>query len=213
MTRLVLIRHGVTEWNKERRYCGYKDIGLSNEGKSQVKLLFNRLGRFRFDKVYCSNRKRAMQTARMLFKQARIIPDRGLREINFGVLEGLKHEEIMQKYADTYKKWLKDSFKKNIPKAEPMNVFKKRVENTLLNIIRSNSGKTIAVVCHGGVIGMFVNGILKSKNFWRCVPSPASVTMVEYEKGKTRLKKFNDTAHLKVHPVRKTGLSIGANNE
>ena len=198
MTRLVLIRHGVTEWNREKRYCGHRDIGLSNEGKSQVKLLSNRLNAVRFDKVYCSNRKRAMQTARMLFKQARIIPDQGLREINFGVLEGLKHEEIMGKYAYTYKKWLKNSFKNNIPKAESMDVFKKRVESALWNIIRPNSGKTIAVVCHGGVIGIFVNGILKSKNFWRCVPSPASVTMVEYEKGNPRLKKFNDTAHLKV---------------
>lgn len=199
MTRLFLIRHGVTEWNREKRYCGHRDIGLSNEGKSQVKLLSNRLNAVRFDRVYCSNRKRTIQTARMLFKQARIIPDWGLREINFGVLEGLKHKEIMEKYEDTYKKWLKDSFKNSIPKAEPMNVFKKRVENALWSIIRFNSGKTIAVVCHGGVIGIFVNGILKNRNFWRCVPSPASVTIVEHEKGKARLKKFNDTTHLKVN--------------
>lgn len=199
MTRLFLIRHGVTEWNREKRYCGHRDIGLSNEGKSQVKLLSNRLNAVRFDRVYCSNRKRAIQTARMLFKQARIIPDWGLREINFGVLEGLKHKEIMEKYEDTYKKWLKDSFKNSIPKAEPMNVFKKRVENALWSIIRFNSGKTIAVVCHGGVIGIFVNGILKNRNFWRCVPSPASVTIVEHEKGKARLKKLNDTTHLKVN--------------
>lgn len=198
MTRLVLIRHGVTKWNKEKRYCGHKDIGLSSEGKSQVKLLSSRLNAVGFDKVYCSDRKRAMQTARMLFKQVRIIPDRGLREINFGVLEGLKHEEIMEEYADIYKKWLKNSFKNNIPKAEPMNTFKKRVENAIWNIIQSNSNKTIAVVCHGGVIGIFVKGILKSKNFWRCIPSPASVTMLECEKGKPKLKKFNDTAHLKV---------------
>ncbi len=197
MTRLILIRHGITEWNSQKRYCGYKDIGLSNEGKFQVKLLSGRLNAVRFDKVYCSDRKRAMQTARILFKQTRIIPDQGLQEINFGVFEGLKHEEIMKKYADTYKKWLKDSFKCNIPQAEPMNVFKKRVENTIWNIIRSNPNKTVAVVCHGGVIGIFVKGILKNKNFWRCVPSPASVTMIEHGKGKPRIKKFNDTAHLK----------------
>jgi broad specificity phosphatase PhoE len=198
MTRLILIRHGVTRWNKERRYCGHKDIELSNEGKSQVKLLSNRLNTVRFDKVYCSNSKRAMQTARILFKQTRIIPNQALREINFGVLEGLKHEEIMKKHADTYKKWLKDSFKNNIPKAEPMNVFKRRVEGVLGKIIRSNSGKTIAVVCHGGVIGIFVNGILKKRNFWRCVPSPASITIVEYGREKPELKTFNDIEHLKV---------------
>ncbi len=198
MTKLILIRHGITEWNKEKRYCGHKVIGLSNAGKSQIKLLSNRLNAVRFDKVYCSNRKRAMQTARMLFKQARIIPKRGLCEISFGVLEGLKHEEIMRKYASMYEKWLKDPFTNNIPRAEPMNGFKKRVESALWSIVRSNSGKTIAVVCHGGVIGIFLTEIVKNRNFWHCVPSPSSVTVVEHRKGKFTLKKFNDTAHLKV---------------
>ncbi|MFH1507550.1 MAG: histidine phosphatase family protein [Candidatus Omnitrophota bacterium] len=198
MTRLVLIRHGASEWNRDRRYCGHRDIGLSNEGKSQVKLLSNRLNAVKFDKIYCSDRKRAIQSARILFKQARIISKQDLREISFGVLEGLEHEEIMEKCADTYKKWLKDPFKNNIPNAEPMNIFKKRVENAMWNITRCNSGKTIAVVCHGGVIGIFVKGISKSKNFWRCVPSPASITMVEYKEDKPILKKFNDRVHLKV---------------
>jgi len=199
MTRLILIRHGTTEWNIQKRYCGRKDIGLGSEGKSQVKLLSSRVNAVKFDKVYCSDRKRAAQTARMLFKQVRIIPDRNLREINFGVLEGLKHEEIMEKHVDIYKKWLRDPFSNNIPRAEPMDSFKNRIEDALSNIVRSNSGKTIAVVCHGGVIGIFVNGVLKSRNFWRCVPSPASVTIIEYEKGKPILKKFNDITHLKVN--------------
>jgi len=134
----------------------------------------------------------------MLFKRSRILRERDLREINFGVLEGLKHEEIMEKYADAYKKWLKDPFKSVVLRAEPMSAFKKRVENALRSIIRSNPGRTVAVICHGGVIGMFVNGMLKKRGFWRCIPSPASITTVECEKGKRRLKKFNDTAHLMV---------------
>ena len=198
MTRLILIRHGATECNAEKRYCGNNDTGLSNEGKSQVKLLSGRLDTIRPDKIYCSSRKRAMQTARILFKKTRIIPNRDLCEIDFGVLEGLKHEEIMKKYANIYAKWLNNPFKNRIPDAEPMNVFKKRVKNTFGKIIGSNSGKTVAVVCHGGVIGIFVNSILKSWSFWRCVPSPASVTIVEYKKGGPIVKKFNDTVHLKV---------------
>lgn len=198
MTKLILIRHGVTEWNKDRRYCGRKDISLSSEGRIQVKLLSANLNTARFDKVYCSNRKRAMQTARILFKKTKIITDQALQEIDFGVFEGLKHEDIMKKYADIYKKWLKDSFKNNIPRAETMDSFKKRIERALGKIATSNPGKTVAIVCHGGVIGIFVSGIVKNRKFWRCVPSPASVTTVEYVEGKHRLKKFNDTTHLVV---------------
>ena len=104
MTKLVLIRHGVTAWNKDKRYCGSRDIGLSSKGKSQVKLLSTSLNAVRFDKIYCSNKKRARQTARILFKRSRIIPRRNLREISFGALEGLRHEEIMGKYAYAYEK-------------------------------------------------------------------------------------------------------------
>lgn len=192
-----MIRHGVTRWNKEKRYCGSEDIGLSSEGRFQVRLLSGKLGEIGFDKIYCSSSKRARQSARILFKDARIISNRSLREIGFGILEGMGHKEIMQKHADIYKKWLKDPFKNNLPGAEPMNLFKKRVENALSDIVRSNSGKTTAVVCHGGVIGVFVNGISKRRNFWRCVPSPASVTIVECGKGRPMLRKFNDTTHLK----------------
>ncbi len=197
MTRLVLIRHGITEWNKQGRYCGHKDIGLSSEGRAQAARLARKLKAVKFDKIYCSDRKRAFQTSRIIFKGADLITVKELREINFGVLEGLRHKEIMEEYGDIYEKWLKDPYKNNIPKAEPMSVFRKRIKTAIANIIRSNSNKTIAIVCHGGAIGVFVNSILKMSDFWSCVPSAASITMVECSAGKQRLGKFNDSTHLR----------------
>lgn len=182
LTRLVLIRHGITEWNKQGRYCGHKDIGLSVEGRAQAERLGRRLKAVKFDKIYCSDRKRVFQTGRIIFKRADLIIVKELREINFGVLEGLRHEEIVEEYGDLYEKWLKDPYKNSIPKAEPMSNFEKRIKTAIKKIIRSSSNKTIAIVCHGGVIGVFVNSISKVKNFWRCIPSPASITVVEYGK-------------------------------
>ncbi len=137
-----------------------------------------------FDKIYCSDRKRALQTREILFGKSDFIKVKGLREINFGVLEGLKHDCIMKKYSKVYEEWLTDPYKGRIPKAEAMQVFKKRVMSSIKEILRLNRGKTIAVVCHGGVIGMFVSSILKSRNFWGYVPPAASVTLVECKKGK-----------------------------
>jgi broad specificity phosphatase PhoE len=198
MVRLVLIRHGLTKWNITKRYCGRRDIGLSDEGKAQAELLSKRFSPDEFDKVYSSDRKRAMQTAGILFRNKEVVRDKGLREIDFGVFEGLRHEEIMEKYSRTYQKWLKDPFTNDIAEAESMSKFRERVESAISNIVRSNSGKTIAVVCHGGVIGIYVRGMLRREGFWSCVPSSASTTTVEYDKGKAKLKKFNDTTHLKV---------------
>ncbi|MEI6632124.1 MAG: histidine phosphatase family protein [bacterium] len=197
VTRLFLIRHGITKWNKERRYCGYKDVALSNEGKAQAWKLEKSLKGINFDRVYCSDRKRALETCRIIFHRARITKVKGLREIHFGVLEGLHHKEIMAKYAFVYKKWLKDPFKHNIPRAEPMNAFKKRVRASIKKIVSLNSGKSVAVICHGGSIGVFISDILKNRNFWRHVPAAASITVVEYKKGKPKLKQFNDIKHLR----------------
>ncbi len=192
-TKLVLIRHGITKWNKEGRYCGYKDVGLSSEGKAQVVKLRERLRlENHFDRIYCSDRKRALQTKAILFGRIDFARVKGLREINFGVLEGLKHDEIMEKYPEVYKEWLADPYKGRIPRAETMQVFKKRVGAAIKKIVLSNRGKTIAVVCHGGVIAIFVSSILKSRDFWSYVPSPASTTIVEYKNNKYKINKFNN---------------------
>jgi len=186
-TKLVFIRHGITAWNKQKRYCGCKDIGLSNQGKSQVMRLRKRFKGFEFDRIYCSDRKRALQTTRILFGKVRAIKAKSLREIDFGVLEGLRHDEILKKYPKLYKEWLADPYKGRIPKAESMLVFKKRIHAAIRKILQANRGKTIAVVCHGGVIGIFVSSLVKSRNFWRYVPAAASITVVEHKNNKFKL--------------------------
>jgi broad specificity phosphatase PhoE len=187
-TTLVLIRHGITAWNKEKRYCGCKDVGLSNEGKSQARGLRNKIGMFNFKNIYCSQKKRAIQTARIIFEHARIYKIKGLNEINFGILEGLKHERILQEHPVVYKKWLKDPFRNNIPKAESLKSFRERVITAVDKIIKANRGETAALVCHGGTIAVFISSIIKSKNFWRCIPKSASLTVVERKRGAFKLK-------------------------
>lgn len=191
-TRLVLIRHGITEWNIQKRYCGYRDVSLSKQGKAQVVKLRAGLKNVSFDKIYCSDRKRALATRAILFGRSDFVKVTGLREINFGVLEGFKYDEIMEKYPEVYKEWLTNPYKGRIPQAEPMQVFKKRVRGSINKILRFNHGKTIAVVCHGGVIGIFLSSILKSRDFWSHVPSPASVTIVEYKNNKFNINKIDD---------------------
>jgi len=210
-TKLILIRHGITEWNKQGRYCGYKDVDLSSQGKLEIIKLRKSLNKISFDRIYCSDRKRALQTRAILFGSGfgkrkpnhgllarnNFTKLKGLREINFGVFEGLKHDEIVEKYPEIYKEWLTDPYNDRIPNAESMQVFKKRVQATINKILRFNRGKTIAVVCHGGVIGIFISGILKSRNFWSYVPSPASVTIVEYKNNKYKIDKFNNKTYIR----------------
>ena len=197
VTQLVLIRHGSTAWNKEHRYCGCSNISISREGREQAETLHKRFKGISFDKIYCSVKRRATQTCRIIFNGAKFTGVPALREINFGVLEGMYYKDIMRKYKTAYENWINDPYRYRIPKSEPIRLFKKRVETAINKISRGNAGKTVAIVCHAGVIGIFVSSILKSRNFWRYVPSAASITIVEYKKDRPKIKLFNDTAHLK----------------
>jgi broad specificity phosphatase PhoE len=195
-TRIFLIRHGVTNWNKKKRYCGRLNVSISREGKEQSVKLRNRIHDVCFDKVYCSVKKRALETCRIIFGESKFTKVTALKEINFGVLEGMRYPEIMHKYGLVYENWINDPHRHRLPKSEPIMVFKKRVVTAINKIVRDNAGKTVAVVCHGGVIGVLMSSFKKSRDFWRYVPKAASITIIEYKKGKPRIKKFNDIKHL-----------------
>jgi len=199
--RLILIRHGLTKWNIEGRYAGLTDLPLSSKGLLQAKRLRQGLvGRENIDKIYTSDRKRAIQTARIIFSGRRIKRLSGLREINFGLLEGKTYKEILGNHPLVYRKWLKNPFKQRIPGGETLPRFKRRVVNSFSEIISSHKGETVAVVCHGGVISIFLNHIFKTKDFWKKIPKTASVTVLECGGQKSRVLSFNDSSHLSRRP-------------
>jgi alpha-ribazole phosphatase len=194
--RLILIRHGQTIWNQQKKYCGYANVPLSPEGRRQVRHLAQRLNKEEIHKIYSSDRQRAIETAKIIFKGRKIkqIPD--LKEMGFGVFEGLTYQEILKKYPVVYKKWLKDPYSVRIPKGEKLNDLKKRVVSTLKKIVSLNKNRTVAIVTHGGAISIFINHIESSKRFWDYVPKSASITIIEYKVSKARIRLFDDASHL-----------------
>lgn len=189
--KLIIIRHAETRWNHNKRYCGLNDISLSGVGIEQARELRKRLKEDAIYKVYSSDMKRAIQTAKILFGQIDIEKTRDLREMHFGIFEGLTYKEIMKKYPIIYKKWLDNPYIINIPNGENLTAFKKRVVGAFKKISALNKNKTIAVVSHGGAISIFINTILKTNNFWAYIPKPASFSIIEYRNGKPDIKVFN----------------------
>ena len=196
-TKLILIRHGETEWNLKTRYCGFNDIGLNATGRRQAKKIKSRLKNETIHKFYSSDRRRAIETAKIIFNGTiKIEKIKDLREINFGCFEGLTHEQVTKKYPQIYQKWLRDPHKNNIPEGENISDFKKRVVSAIKKIIALNHNKTTALVFHGGSISIFLTSILKKDKFWQYIPRSASISIVEYKKGKPKINLLNDTAHL-----------------
>lgn len=194
--KLILIRHGQTDCNFEKRYSGFLDIELNATGKFQAEKLACRIRTEPVDRVYCSDRKRAIQTAEIIFKERakQIIPD--LREINFGVFEGLTYQEIIERYPEVSLQWFKDPFNNNIPGGESLSDFEKRVICCFERIIDDNRDNTVAVISHGGTISILINAILKKNAFWEQIPGSASMSVIEYNGDVAQIRVFNDTSHL-----------------
>ena len=195
-TRLILIRHGSTDWGRQRRYCGSSDVSLNKKGRKEALKLRKRFEDEDICKVYSSDRKRAYETAALIFRGRPILKKTGLREIDFGCFEGLTYGQIMKRYTVVYKKWLKDAFNVTIPGGEKTHAFRTRVLRTLRKIVSAHPHKTVAVVSHGGAIGMFIAHLLKKRSFWEYVPSSCGVSIVEYKKGKPDPRLFNNKVFL-----------------
>ena len=94
--KLLLVRHGQTDWNINRRFQGQSDVPLNEVGRQQATALANRLSREHIDVLFASDLQRAHETARIIAAQhaCEIRLDARLREINFGAWEGLTYDEI-----------------------------------------------------------------------------------------------------------------------
>lgn len=182
--KLILIRHTSTDYNLDRRYCGFSDIGINKKGIIQAKRIKNKLGDFRVDKIFCSDLKRTFQTAKIIFAKSacRIIKRKNLREINFGEWEGLKFEQIIEKHPLRCKKWFKNSFGATPPKGERLEHFISRIEKELKRIIDSFYDKTVVIIGHYGVMRVILNNALgmRKKDFWMKKFNSRAVYIIDY---------------------------------
>jgi len=160
VTRLLIIRHGETLWNKEGRMQGHLDIGLNDVGKEQAKEVAKALIRLgmaeQIDAVVSSDLSRASETADLIVQDAcpcalRVI-DEGLREMNFGSLTGQKSHDPDVKAAKqaVLKAWKNGDFFESFPDGESGESLVTRGMRSLRSA--ANLGSCVVVVAHGGLI-------------------------------------------------------------
>ena len=191
-TRLILIRHGSTKWNLEKRYLSFSGVGLNKKGQGEAKILHERLKNKIIHRLYSSDAKRAIQTAQIIFRNLRIEKVPNLRELHFGAFEGSTYQQILKRYPLIYKKWLSNPYRVNIPGGENLSVFRKRVVAAFRKIILLNKNKTVAVVSHAGVISIFLNHLLKSKDFWKYTPDFCSLNIIEFNHRRVKVQVINN---------------------
>ena len=180
---IVLIRHGKTEGNKEKRYIGRTDQPLSEEGIAGIK---ENLGRYpSVEKVYASPMKRTRQTAELIYPgQASELVD-GLREMDMGVFEGKNHAEL--KNRPSYNLWEATRGKISIPGGESMKDFGKRTMDAFTQVLgdmQAEGIKRSAVVAHGGTIMSIVSQLVDDDYYKYMVNNGAGFRLTLDDDGK-----------------------------
>lgn len=157
-TRIVLIRHGETAWNAERRLQGHLDIDLNREGERQARALAAALAGEHFDVLVSSDLARAAQTAKALGEDRGqpLYIDGRLRERCYGGFEGLLYAEIEQRFPAEFAAWQARDVDAQLPpgqnRGETFREFHDRVVPAILGWAADNPGKSLALVAHGGVL-------------------------------------------------------------
>lgn len=199
MTRLILIRHGETDYSLQNRYCGFSNPSLNNKGIWQAKKLADRLGDPSSVKAYSSDLKRAYETAKIIFKNNSIEKAADFREMNFGLFEGLKYEEIVRRHPKLYRDWVDNPEKVKIPNGEGLRDLRKRVKERLSLILSQQPGKTLAVVTHSGPIRVILCDALKLglNMFWQIGQEAGALNIIDYAKESSPVVvKVNDISGL-----------------
>lgn len=187
---LTLVRHGVTEWNAQLKFQGHSDVPLSASGREQAALLAERLANRRFERIYSSDLRRAVETARAIGERNGLEPitDTRLREFAFGAWEGLTWTEILAAYPHLSDMSFRAAHLYKPDGGEDFDAVCERVRSFYEDIAMAGLQR-IAVVSHAGalhatlgVLGLTSAEPERAVNFF-----PASVTEVLRSDGVWRL--------------------------
>jgi alpha-ribazole phosphatase len=200
MLRLILIRHGLTEWNVQRRYQGQTDVPLSELGKRQAQLVAERLVDQKFDAIYASDLGRAWETAQPVAKLlgVQVVSEPRLRELKFGIFEGLTYDEAVAQYPEMMAAWLED-FKNTPEGAETIDAFIARIVALLNDLKAKHDEQTVLLVGHGGSLSEILRVVLglSRKKRWHLEIGHTSISEILIAEDYVALQRLNDTCHLK----------------
>ncbi len=165
MHDIFLIRHGMTEGNKKKRYIGVTDEALCQSGRTALEESRGRRAAQGIAHVYASPLKRCLETADILFPQAARTVAEGLRECDFGIFENKNYQELSQE--PQYQKWIESGGSLPFPGGEDPRHFRERSVQTFLEIVRQAQEERIAFVVHGGTIMSIMEALIRpAKSFY-----------------------------------------------
>ncbi len=154
--RLLLVRHGATALSDAGRFCGATDPPLSAEGRRQADRLRRKLAADPVEAVVVSPLRRSRETAARAWPGLTPREDPDWAEMRFGAWEGLKADEIRSRWPREWDAWMADPLGARAPSGETGAEVLARVRAGLARLAAGRAGGAVAVVTHGGPIGLLL---------------------------------------------------------
>lgn len=206
MTRVYLVRHGTTEWNREEIFRGRADCALNETGRAEARALADYFRGTEIHRIFSSPLSRAVQTAEALAspRGLQVIRDPSFTDLDFGEWQGLPLREVREKYPRAYRTWRDRPQDASFPGGETLGEVKARAWAGLLGLVEGNPERTVLIVSHRVVTKLLICAALNldESHFWQIKQDPTAVNCLEYARGRFAVALVNDTCHLKpVHPT------------
>jgi len=190
MKKIILIRHGLTDFLTTGRYQGWSDTPLNSEGRSQIQELVTRFTSEKPEIIFSSPLERARESSEILNRNLNleIHIDPRIKEISFGEWEGHTYDEILEKYPDAFEWWKKDLSEFRPEGGESLLDLQKRVR-LFFDSLKDRAENVIAIVAHGGVIRAALLEITERSldSFWGFEVPPAGMIVTDWEEAKIRV--------------------------
>ncbi len=201
MIRLILVRHGRTEWNRVERFRGRADIELDEVGIKQAEAAATRITDWQVSAVYSSPLRRALATAEILAHpfDLEVTPLPGIIDIDYGEWQGLPPEKVAAKDDGLYSKWLENPHGMKFPGGESLNMARERAASAVDDLIAQHLKETVVVVSHKAICHILILSLLGLDNshFWQITQDVCAINLFEIRDGIPSAISLNDTCHLK----------------
>lgn len=200
-TKIILVRHGECQGNREGLFRGRSDFPLNEQGLIQAKELALEMKQYNPFRIFTGPLSRTKQTALAISQECHIDIEmrEGINNIELGPWEGQVKQVIAREYPEQWEIWLNEPEKLSVPGIETLEHVQKRARRELDKIVKEFTGKTVIIVSHRAVLKPLIASCLKISKpyFWRIHIDTAAYSILHYKKGLGyTLVQLNQNRHL-----------------
>ena len=196
--RTILLRHGQTDWNRDRIFRGRADVPLNEVGCAEADAIGRALEGVRLDAVYASPLSRAVETAR---RASGRVPEaeEGFTDIHYGEWQGFPLEVVEKRYPETYQIWRSSPQRTRIPGGETLDEVRIRAMDALMRLSERHPEETTLIVSHRVVNKVLLCSVLgwDMSSFWRIRQDTCAINVFDCTPEAFVIHMVNDAGHLR----------------